>query len=231
VAQVIGRQTGRSMLKGLTREITLAIQIRSGASIAGFVWLGIVALGALTAFVFLCVSGYDWLVIQFGDVVAALIMTGIFAVIALVALWSHALVRRRVRARAILARSAKAHSRSWLSDPKILGVAVEIGRTIGWERLMPLALFGLMATEWAREPPSAAKQCARSDIDDAGADAQLGGRETIRAVGEVSDSFIAAMKTRPYATLAVVVGTGFLFGAALRQQFARGRSAQRRQPK
>jgi hypothetical protein len=139
------------MLKTLTREITLSIQAKNGASVAVMVWLGIMAVALLTAFVFLCVSGYDWFAVQFGSVFAALIMTGIFVVIAIVAAIVSALIRRRVRERAILARAAKAHSPPWLFDPKILGVVVEAGRTIGWQRLVPVALLGFMAAQWARE--------------------------------------------------------------------------------
>ncbi|MGB7036915.1 MAG: hypothetical protein WBD71_15490 [Xanthobacteraceae bacterium] len=139
------------MLNTLTREITLAIQARSGTSVAVIVWLAVVAAAAFTAFAFLCVGGYAWFAIQFGDVFAGLIMAGIFAALALVALLMTALVRRRVRERAILARAAKAHSPSWLLDPKLLGVAVEAGRTIGWQRLIPMALLGVLAAQWARD--------------------------------------------------------------------------------
>jgi len=139
------------MLKTLTREITLAVQTRSGASVAVLVWLGIAALAALTAFAFLCVSGYAWFAVQFGNIFAGLIMTGIFVLIGLIAALISALVRRRVRERAILARAAKAHSPSWLLDPKVVGVAVEAGRSIGWQRLLPLALLGIVAAQWARD--------------------------------------------------------------------------------
>ena len=139
------------MFKTLTREITLAIQAKNGASVAVMVWLAIMAVALLTAFVFLCVSGYDWFAVTFGSVFAGLIMTGIFVVIALVAALISALIRRRVRERAILARAAKAHSPSWLLDPKVLGVAVEAGRTIGWQRLVPIALLGIVAAQWARD--------------------------------------------------------------------------------
>lgn len=139
------------MLNTLTREITLAIQARNGASVAGLVWLAIMAMALFTAFAFLCVGGYAWFAVQFGNVFAALIMAGIFAAIALIAALITALVRRRVRERAILARAAKAHSPSWLLDPKLLGVAVEAGRSIGWQRLIPVALLGIMAAQWARD--------------------------------------------------------------------------------
>lgn len=139
------------MLNALTREITLAVQARNGTSIAVVVWLAIVALAALTAFAFLCVGGYAWLAVRFGNVFAGLIMAGIFAAIAAMALLIAALVRRRVRERAILARAAKAHSPSWLLDPKLLGVAAEAGRIVGWQRLIPVALLGFVAAQWARE--------------------------------------------------------------------------------
>jgi len=139
------------MLKNLTREITLAIQARNGMSVAVIVWLAITALAVLAAFVFLCVAGYDWLSLQYGGVPAGLIMAGIFIVIAVVAAVASAMIRRRNRERAILARAAKAHAPPWLLDPRVLGVAMEAGRSLGWQRLVPIALIGFLAAQWARE--------------------------------------------------------------------------------
>lgn len=68
---------------------------------------------------------------------------------------------------------------------------------------------------------SAAWQRARSSVDDMVSDAQERSREAADAVREVSDNFIEAVdesiKTRPYATLAIVAGLGFLFGATWRR--------------
>ena len=139
------------MLKSLSREITLSIQARSGMSPAVVVWTAVIAVAALAAFVFLCVAGYAWLSLRFDSILAGLIMAGIFVVLALVSALICALVRQRVRERAILARAAKAHSSSWLFDPKILGIAVEAGRTIGWQRIVPVAVLGFVAAQWARE--------------------------------------------------------------------------------
>ncbi len=139
------------MLKSLTREVTLAIQARNGASAAVVVWLAMMILALLTAFAFLCVAGYAWLAAEFGNMFAGLIMSGIFVAIALIASLISAVVRRRVRERAILARAARAHAPPWLLDPKVLGVVVEAGRSIGWQRIVPVALLGFMAAQWARE--------------------------------------------------------------------------------
>jgi hypothetical protein len=139
------------MLKTVTREITLAVQARNGASTAVVVWMGVIVLALLTAFVFLCVSGYDWLALRYGSVPAGLIMTGIFVVIAIAAAIISALVRHRVRQRAIHARAARAHSPSWLLDPTVLNAAVQVGRSFGWQRIVPVALLGFMVAQWARE--------------------------------------------------------------------------------
>jgi hypothetical protein len=139
------------MFKTLAREITLAIQAKNGMSPAVLVWFALMTLALVTAFVFLCVAGYDWLARRYDNVTAGLIMTAIFVAIAVIAAIASALIRRRVRERAILARAAKAQAPPWLFDPRVLGVAMEAGRSLGWERIIPVALLGFMAAQWARE--------------------------------------------------------------------------------
>lgn len=139
------------MLNALTREIRLAIQAKSGTNAAVLVWMGILVIALLTAFVFLCVAGYNWLALRYDSVIAGLIMAGSFFAVAIVAAIIGVLVRRRVRERAILARAARAHSPSWLLDPRILNAAVEAGRSFGWQRIVPVALLGFMVAQWARE--------------------------------------------------------------------------------
>ncbi len=139
------------MIKGWMREITLAVQARSGLTAGLFIALGIVVLAALTAFAFLTVAGYDWFAIQFGSIFAALLMTGIFLLIAVVAAVIAVAARNNAKQRAIVERAAHAHAGSWLLDPKIVGAAVQVGRSIGWQRVLPVALLGFMAAQWARE--------------------------------------------------------------------------------
>jgi hypothetical protein len=139
------------MLKSWMHDIALAAQARSGITAGLFAGIAIVALAALTAFAFLCVAAYDWLALQMGSVLAALVMAGVFVLIALAALAVCALARRRARERAILERAARARTPSWLLDPKILATAVQVGRALGWQRLVPVALLGVMAAQWARD--------------------------------------------------------------------------------
>jgi hypothetical protein len=139
------------MIKNWMREIELAIQARSGASPALFICVAIAAIAALTAFTFLCIAGYDWFAIQLGSVFAALLMAAIFAVIAIIAAVIGTAARQRARERAILERAARARAGSGLLDPKLLTLAVQVGRSVGWQRAVPVALMGFMAAQWLRE--------------------------------------------------------------------------------
>jgi hypothetical protein len=123
------------MIKSWMREIELAIQARSGASRALFICVALAAIAALTAFTFLCIAGYEWFAIQFGSVFAALIMAA----------------RQRAREQAILERAARARAGPGLLDPKLLTLAVQVGRSVGWQRAVPVALMGFMAAQWLRE--------------------------------------------------------------------------------
>lgn len=141
----------------------LSLQAKSGMTPGFLGWMTVVFASLLAAFIFLCIAAYSRLTPQFGAVYAGLIMAGVFLLIAAIAAVVSAMLRRRAKERAILERAARAHaSPSWLLDPKVLGVAVQVGRTLGWERLIPVALLGILVAQWARggsrgdEPPDSA---------------------------------------------------------------------------
>jgi ElaB/YqjD/DUF883 family membrane-anchored ribosome-binding protein len=62
---------------------------------------------------------------------------------------------------------------------------------------------------------------ARSGVDEAMADVEDRGRDAVDAVREVGDNLAGAidesLKNRPYTTLALALGLGFLFGATWRR--------------
>jgi ElaB/YqjD/DUF883 family membrane-anchored ribosome-binding protein len=84
--------------------------------------------------------------------------------------------------------------------------------------------FGRLAQQVAdivANQGTAAWQRARSGVDGVMSDAQDKSREAVDAMREVSDKFVEAIdesiKDRPYTTLAIAVGLGFLFGATWRR--------------
>ncbi len=139
------------MFKNLMHDMVLAVQTRTGITASFVGWLAIVALAALTAFVFLCVAAFEGLSLHMSSVYAGLVMAAVFVLIAVIGLVICLLARRRARERAILERAARAHAPSWLLDPKILATAVQVGRSLGWQRVIPLALVGIMVAQWTRE--------------------------------------------------------------------------------
>ena len=68
---------------------------------------------------------------------------------------------------------------------------------------------------------NAAWKHAKSSVDSVISDAQGRGRDAVGAVRDVSDNFVDAIdesvKKRPYTTLALVAGLGFVFGATWRR--------------
>ena len=139
------------MLKNLMHDMMLSVQSRTGITTSFIVCVCVIAVAGITGFAFLCVAGYDWLSIHVGSAYAGPIMAGVFFLIALIGLIVCTLARRRARERAILERAARAHAPSWLLDPRFLATAVQIGREFGWQRIIPVALVGFMAAQWARD--------------------------------------------------------------------------------
>ena len=68
---------------------------------------------------------------------------------------------------------------------------------------------------------NAAWRKAKTSVDEAVSDAQSKGQEALDAMHEVSDRFVAAvdesLEERPYTTLALAAGLGFILGAMWRR--------------
>jgi len=139
---------------GWRKYLELQLQAKSGLNSALVVGALIGLLSAAVTFVFLLVAAFVWLARRFDPLVAGLVLGGIFLLITIFAvgyaLWS----QRRTAQRARLALASR-RSASWL-DPKLLAGALEVSRTIGFRKMIPLLAIGVLA---------------------AGAAMQLGGRE------------------------------------------------------
>ncbi|HET7849642.1 MAG TPA: phage holin family protein [Pseudolabrys sp.] len=138
------------MLEGWLRHAELTAKSK-GFIPALAVWGIAAGLAALGALIFLSVAGYVWLSRQYDNLIAALILTGIYVFLAVVFLVVLALVRRHTmqQARLELADRAK-HPALW-QDPRVLAAGVQVGRMIGWKKTLPLAAIGLLAAGIARE--------------------------------------------------------------------------------
>ena len=139
------------MLKRLQNDMLLWVQAKTGLSTGLLISLAVAGGAILLMFVFLCVTGYAWLSIQLGPVFGGLAMAGVFLLMAVIGAAASALARHRTRQRAIVERAARAEGTRALIDPKVLGIAMQAGRALGWQRLFPLALLGFLAAQWVQE--------------------------------------------------------------------------------
>jgi hypothetical protein len=139
------------MLKNLQNHVVRWIQSRTGLSVGFLISLAVAGCAALVAFIFFCVTGYAWLSIQLGPVFGGLAMAGVFLLIAVVGAAASAIARARTRQRAVMERTARPQGIGAWIDPKALSLAMQAGRALGWQRLVPLALLGFLAAQWVKE--------------------------------------------------------------------------------
>jgi hypothetical protein len=136
-------------MKSLLRYLELTIKSKIGFD-SGVLLLGLGAgLAAALTFVFLLAAAFIALANRFEPLNAALILGGFFLLITIIAVLGCISSRRRTIAGAQLALATRSHT-PWL-DPKYLGVGMQIGRAIGWRRLVPLAAVGVLAAGIAKE--------------------------------------------------------------------------------
>jgi hypothetical protein len=140
------------MIGSLQRGIILWVQAKTGLTGALVAWLGVAAAAAVMMFVFLCVSGCAWLSIKLGPVFGPLAMAAVFLVIAIIAGSTSVVLRRRTRQQAFLEQSTRAPPAVALVNPAVLNIAMQAARTLGWRRLVPLALLGILAAQLAQAP-------------------------------------------------------------------------------
>jgi len=137
------------MLTGLVQNLRLRAEARTGLSGAVVVFALIAAIAGFVAFVFFVFAGFIWLAERYSPLTAALIVAGAFVLIAILCALGAVLSQRRTSERA--KRALAVRSQSPFFDPATLGIALQIGRSIGLRRIAPLAAAGFLAAALAKE--------------------------------------------------------------------------------
>jgi hypothetical protein len=145
------------MLKTIQKHVVLWVQSKTGVTLVFLVAMTFAATAILMMFVFLCVAAYAWASVELGPVFGGLATAGVFLLIALIGAAVSVVVRRQTRERAIV---EQASSTRTLLDPRAFQLAIQAGRALGWQRLVPLVLIGILGVQWARETH---KDAGRSD--------------------------------------------------------------------
>lgn len=137
------------MISGWVRYLRLTAEAKTGLSAQILIWALVGAFCAFVTFFFVVLAAFIWLAERYSALAAALILAAFFLLLAIFAAIICAVTRRRTVERAQLALAARSNA-PWL-DPRIVGVGLQIGRTIGWKRIVPLAAVGVLAAGFARE--------------------------------------------------------------------------------
>jgi hypothetical protein len=140
------------------RYIELRIRAKTGLGSGVFVWALIALLGAVVTCVFVLVTTYIWLAERYEPFIAALMLSGLFLLITIIAIvaciWTH----NRIIARAELELATR-RSTPWL-DPRLMAGALQASRAVGGPKLVALAAVTLVAVgigmQWMRHDKLAA---------------------------------------------------------------------------
>ncbi len=124
-------------------------KVRTGFSAQLIVWFLIAAVSLAAALGFLSIAAFVSLASRYGAATAGVILGGGFLLIAMIAAIAGLIARRRNIERARLELAAR-RSASWL-DPKLVAIGIEVGRALGWRRIVTLAAVGLFAAALGRE--------------------------------------------------------------------------------
>ena len=137
------------MLTGVVQNLRLRAEARTGLSTAVVVFALIAAIAAVAAFVFLVFAVFIWLAEVYSPLTAALIVAVAFVLIAILCAVGALMAQRHTSERAKRALAVRSQS-PWF-DPATLGIAMQLGRSIGLRRIAPLAAAGFLAAALARE--------------------------------------------------------------------------------
>jgi hypothetical protein len=136
-------------MSGWLGHLQLTVKSKIGLSPDVLIWGLVAILGAAVTLGFFIFAAFIALAERYGPLMAALVLGGLFLLITIVAVICCLSSQRRTIADAKLALAARSHA-PWL-DPKLLGAGLQIGRAVGWRRLVPLAAVGVLAAGLAKE--------------------------------------------------------------------------------
>jgi hypothetical protein len=113
-------------------------------------------LALLVTTAFLCAAAFVYVLEKYGPVQACLTGAAIFFVVALTAAGCYLLRKRAIEARA--KERAKSAAQTMLTDPMVVAAGLQLIRTIGVKRLIPILAVGGLALGFLASRGAAADQ-------------------------------------------------------------------------
>jgi len=135
-------------MSGFARYLELTIRSKTGLGGGILVWSIVAVLAAAATLVCFTIAAFVSIAQRSDAVVAGLALGGFFLLIAAIAAISCIAVRHRAIERARLELAARG---SPLFDPALVAIGLQVARTIGLRRVIPLAAVAILASGLARE--------------------------------------------------------------------------------
>jgi hypothetical protein len=135
-------------MHGARDLLWLAVKAKTGASRAAYIFAGAAVVSLVAGATFLFVALYLFLARHYGALEAAFALALALLAVSFIALVFAGIVRRKTSERA---RAEIAETRNkLLTDPRIVAVGAQMGRSLGWQRVVPIAVLGLLIFGWSR---------------------------------------------------------------------------------
>jgi hypothetical protein len=137
-------------MSGLLRYLELQAKAKTGLSSGVAAWAGVAAVAGAVTFGFVVLAAFIWLAERYSPLTAALILGAFFLLLTIIALIACKIAQGKNVQEAKIALAARSNAASWL-DPRYLGVGMQLMRSIGWRRIVPLVAVGMLAAGLAKE--------------------------------------------------------------------------------
>jgi len=115
------------------------VKLRLDAGVKTLIWSVIATSAAVVAVALLCAALFIWIDGYLGPIWACLLLGGVFLLVVGMAAVAIVLIRRR-QARILAVR--KQSAATLLRDPAVVNLVLQVGRTLGLRRAIPLAVLG-----------------------------------------------------------------------------------------
>jgi hypothetical protein len=137
---------------------------RLDAGMKALIWVAIATSAAAAAVGLLCAALFIWIDGRFGPIWACVALAGGFLLVVCIAIAVIVSIRRR-QARMLAIR--KQSAATLLRDPEILTLALQVSRTLGLKRALPLVLVGAFLVGVVLSRSAARnREASPSDSDD-----------------------------------------------------------------
>lgn len=121
----------------LSEKIASAMEVMLSGAVLGA--------AAMVAIIFFSIGAFVWIDQSYGLVAACLSLGGFYLLVALLALAALLALRRRFN---VPRRVPAPAQPQWWQDPALLATGLQLGRTLGASRLIPMLVIGALAANF-----------------------------------------------------------------------------------